>query len=129
MNPGRIARDAGVCAISRVRERLAQHLSRSRTLDEVTRELAALRDKISERRDAYEREYQRTSKIIESRFDENVRRAFKYVLHDPRRPPSERIVDSLSFRRNEIGCTQPMSFGPQKTVNTGGLSKIDSSAM
>src|ERR1700678_3791447 len=40
--------------------------SRSRTLDEVTREIAALRDKISERRDAYEKEYDRTSKIIDS---------------------------------------------------------------
>ena len=51
--------------------------SRSRTLDEVTREIAALRDKIAERRDAYEKEYNRTSQIIESRFDENVRRVFK----------------------------------------------------
>jgi hypothetical protein len=50
---------------------------RSRTLDEVTREIAALRDKIAERRDAYEKEYDRTSQIIESRFDENVRRIFK----------------------------------------------------
>jgi superfamily II DNA/RNA helicase len=56
--------------------------SRSRTLDEVTREIAALRDKISERRDAYEREYERTSKIIESRFDENVRRVFKRLRDD-----------------------------------------------
>jgi hypothetical protein len=51
--------------------------SRSRTLDEVTREIAALREKISERRDAFEKEYERTSQIIESRFDENVRRVFK----------------------------------------------------
>src|SRR6266581_3787692 len=51
--------------------------SRSRTLDEVTRELAALRDKISERRQAFEKEYERTSHVIESRFDENVRRVFK----------------------------------------------------
>ncbi len=51
--------------------------SRSRTLDEVTREIAALRDKIVERRDAYKKEYERTSKIIESRFDENVRKVFK----------------------------------------------------
>jgi len=56
--------------------------SRSRTLDEVTREIAALRDKISERRDAYEREYERTSRIIESRFDENVRRVFKRLRED-----------------------------------------------
>jgi adenine-specific DNA-methyltransferase len=51
--------------------------SRSRTLDEVTREIAALRDKIAERRNAYEREYDRTSQIIESRFDETVRKVFK----------------------------------------------------
>ena len=51
--------------------------SRSRTIDEVTREIAALRDKISVRRDAYEQEYERTSQIIESRFDDDVRRVFK----------------------------------------------------
>jgi hypothetical protein len=56
--------------------------SRSRTLDEVTREIAALRDKISERRDAYEKEYERTSQIIESRFDENVRNVFKRLRED-----------------------------------------------
>jgi adenine-specific DNA-methyltransferase len=56
--------------------------SRSRTLDEVTREIAALRDKISERRDAYEKEYERTSQIIESRFDENVRKVFKRLREE-----------------------------------------------
>jgi len=56
--------------------------SRSRTLDEVTREIAALRDKISERRNAFEKEYERTSQIIESRFDENVRRVFKRLRED-----------------------------------------------
>src|SRR6202795_5064461 len=56
--------------------------SRSRTLDEVTREIAALRDKISERRDAYEKEYERTSQIIDSRFDENVRKVCKRWRED-----------------------------------------------
>jgi superfamily II DNA or RNA helicase len=56
--------------------------SRSRTLDEVTREIAALRDKIAVRRDAYEKEYERTSQIIESRFDEDVRRAFKRLREE-----------------------------------------------
>jgi adenine-specific DNA-methyltransferase len=56
--------------------------SRSRTLDEVTREIAALRDKIAERRDAFEKEYERTSQIIESRFDENVRKVFKRLRED-----------------------------------------------
>jgi adenine-specific DNA-methyltransferase len=56
--------------------------SRSRTLDEVARELTALRDKIRVRRDAYEKEYQRTSQIIESRFDEEVRRVFKHLREE-----------------------------------------------
>jgi len=56
--------------------------SRSRTLDEVTREIAALRDKIAVRRDAYEKEYERTSQIIESRFDEDVRRVFKRLREE-----------------------------------------------
>jgi Helicase conserved C-terminal domain/SNF2-related domain len=56
--------------------------SRSRSADEVTREIAALRDKISERRDAYEKEYERTSQIIESRFDEKVRKVFKHLRED-----------------------------------------------
>src|SRR3954471_11170467 len=56
--------------------------SRSRTLDEVTREIAALRDKIAVRRDAYEKEYERTSSIIRSRFDEDVRRVFKRLRED-----------------------------------------------
>jgi superfamily II DNA or RNA helicase len=51
--------------------------SRSRTADEVSREIAALRDKISARREAYEKEYERTSQIIESRFDQDVRRVFR----------------------------------------------------
>ncbi len=55
--------------------------SRSRTADEITREIAALREKIEERREAYEREYRRTSQIIESRFDEDVRKVFRR-LHD-----------------------------------------------
>ncbi|MEP7310496.1 MAG: SNF2-related protein [Acidobacteriota bacterium] len=56
--------------------------SRSRTLDEVTREIAALRDKITVRRDAYEKEYERTSQIIESRFDDDVRRVFKRLREE-----------------------------------------------
>ena len=53
--------------------------SRSRTAEEVSKEIAALRDRIAARRDAYEREYQRTSQIIESRFDQDVRRVFKHL--------------------------------------------------
>jgi hypothetical protein len=56
--------------------------SRSRTIDEVRNEIAALRDKISGRREAFEKEYERTSQIIESRFDENVRRVFKRLREE-----------------------------------------------
>ncbi len=56
--------------------------SRSRTLDEVTREIAALRDKIGAKREAFEREYERTSQIIESRFDEDVRKVFRRLRED-----------------------------------------------
>lgn len=56
--------------------------SRSRTVDEVTREIAALCDKITERREAFEKEYERTSQIIESRFDENVRSVFKRLREE-----------------------------------------------
>jgi adenine-specific DNA-methyltransferase len=56
--------------------------SRSRTVEEMTREIAALRDKISERRDTYEREYLRTSQIIESRFDDKVRKVFRNLKDD-----------------------------------------------
>jgi len=51
--------------------------SRSRTADEISREIAALRDKIAARREACEKEYERTSQIIESRFDQDVRRVFR----------------------------------------------------
>jgi len=56
--------------------------SRSRTLDEVTREIAALRDKIGAKREAFEKEYERTSQIIESRFDEDVRKVFRRLREE-----------------------------------------------
>ncbi|HEY2737012.1 MAG TPA: SNF2-related protein, partial [Thermoanaerobaculia bacterium] len=73
--------DAPEIAVSAVSVELESDLrsiySRSRTVDEITREIAALRDKIAERRDAYEKEYERTSQVIESRFDDDVRKVFR----------------------------------------------------
>jgi len=73
--------DAPEIAVSAVSVELESDLrsiySRSRTVDEITREITALRDKIAERRDAYEKEYERTSQIIESRFDDDVRKVFR----------------------------------------------------
>jgi adenine-specific DNA-methyltransferase len=70
--------------------------SRSRTLDEVAREIAALRDRIAVRREAYEREYARTSQIIESRFDADVRRVFKHLR--------ERLPESLQRLDRDIAA-------------------------
>lgn len=98
--------------------------SRSRTLDEVTREIAALRDKITERREVYEREYQRTSQIIESRFDENVRKVFKSLreelphgLADLDRDVAD-LVDgyltarSVKYRRSDEGSRVVFEVAP-----------------
>jgi hypothetical protein len=70
--------------------------SRARTVDERTREIAALRDKIAERRDAYENEYKRTSQIIESRFDEEVRKVFKRLRAE--------LPDALAQLDNDIAA-------------------------
>jgi hypothetical protein len=115
--------------------------SRSRTLDEVTREIAALRDKISERREAFEKEYERTSQIIESRFDENVRRVFKRLreelpqsLADLDRDVADLVDGYLvargaKYRRSddadrvifdvESGAKLPAEFGDGRRFATG----------
>ncbi len=78
--------DAPEIAVSALAAELQNDLqsiySRSRTVEEVTREIAALRDRIEERREAYEREYRRTSQIIESRFDEEVRKVFRNLRQE-----------------------------------------------
>ncbi|HJT70977.1 MAG TPA: SNF2-related protein [Terriglobales bacterium] len=115
--------------------------SRSRTLDEVTREIAALRDKISERREAFEKEYERTSQIIESRFDENVRRVFKRLREDLPRSLADLDRDiaelvggyltarRVAFRRTDEagrvvfdvlpGATLPVEVGEGRRFATG----------
>ncbi|MGH9202687.1 MAG: hypothetical protein ACRD2A_15790, partial [Vicinamibacterales bacterium] len=115
--------------------------SRSRSLDEVTREIAALRDKISERRDAYEQEYARTSQIIQSRFDENVQRVFKRLRDDLPAALADLdrdiavLVDGylaslgVPFDRTEVGgrvvfdiseqLSLPEELGPHRRFATG----------
>src|SRR5207253_9088373 len=77
--------DAPEIAVSAVSVELESDLrsiySRSRTMDEITRQIAALRDKIAERRDAYEKEYERTSQILGTGFDDEVPKVFR-VLGD-----------------------------------------------
>ena len=50
---------------------------RARTRDDVKRDLVALRDTMAERRTAYEAQQRRTAALIESRFDEDVKRVFR----------------------------------------------------
>ena len=50
---------------------------RARTLDEVTAELRALRDKVAEERRRFEETHARTADLIEKRFDEGVQRVFR----------------------------------------------------
>ena len=50
---------------------------RARTRDDVKRDLVALRDTMAERRTAYEEQQRRTAALIESRFDEDVKRVFR----------------------------------------------------
>lgn len=50
---------------------------RARTLDEVTAELRALRDKVADERRRFETTHARTAGLIEKRFDESVQRAFR----------------------------------------------------
>ena len=50
---------------------------RARTLDDVTAELRALRDKVAEERKRFEATHARTAGLIEKRFDERVQRAFR----------------------------------------------------
>jgi adenine-specific DNA-methyltransferase len=50
---------------------------RSRTIDEVTAELRALREKVEENRRRFEETHQRTAGLIESQFDDGVKQAFR----------------------------------------------------
>ena len=50
---------------------------RARTNDDVKRDIAALRDTLAERRASYEAQQRRTAALIESRFDQDVRRVFR----------------------------------------------------
>jgi hypothetical protein len=50
---------------------------RARTLDEVTAELRALREKVDEDRRRFEATHQRTASLIESQFDDGVQRVFR----------------------------------------------------
>ena len=52
---------------------------RSRTLEEIAAETKKLRDQVGVARDQFEQTYRRTAGIIETRFDETVRHAFRSI--------------------------------------------------
>ena len=64
---------------------------RARTLDEVTAELRALRDRVAEERARFEETHTRTASLIEERFDEAVQRVFR--LHKQQVPGALAALD------------------------------------
>ncbi|MBC8071992.1 MAG: DEAD/DEAH box helicase, partial [Deltaproteobacteria bacterium] len=61
---------------------------RARTTDEIAADVKALGDRVGEAREQFEATYRRTAGIIESRFDESVRHAFRTI--------SNELADSLA---------------------------------
>jgi hypothetical protein len=55
---------------------------RARTLEEITADIQALRDRVGDMRDSFEATHARTAGLIESRFDESVRNAFRTIARD-----------------------------------------------
>jgi len=51
---------------------------RARSQDEIVSEIRALRDRIDARRETFEETHRRTAGLIESRFDDEVRRVFRH---------------------------------------------------
>lgn len=59
--------------------RLRRIYERARTRDEIEAELVALRESIGEEREKFERMHARTASLIESRFDEQVKKVFRRI--------------------------------------------------
>lgn len=59
--------------------RLRRIYERARTRDEIEAELVALRESIGEERERFERMHARTASLIESRFDEQVKKVFRRI--------------------------------------------------
>lgn len=59
--------------------RLVKIWERARDLDEVKRDLAQLHEDMGSARDEFEATYERTAGVIETRFDESVRNAFREI--------------------------------------------------
>jgi superfamily II DNA or RNA helicase len=64
--------------------RLRRIYERARTLDEITAELRRLREQMEEERKKYEETWARTAGLIESRFDESVKRFLRIQAELPK---------------------------------------------
>src|ERR1019366_1185157 len=82
---------------------------RARTLDEVTAELQALREKVDENRRRFEETHQRTAGLIENEFDDRVKQAFR--AHKSELPGALAAFDDERARARRR--RSPRSKGPR----------------
>ena len=81
--PGSIAPESLVSALGADFEtQLRRIYDRARTIDEVERELAALRDSLGSKRQEFETAQKRTADVIQRRFDANVRQVFRRIQEE-----------------------------------------------
>jgi len=73
--PGTLASVVG----AELEAQLRRIYERARTIEEIAKETARLRDEVGEARDQFEQTHRRTAGIIETRFDETVRHAFRSI--------------------------------------------------
>ncbi|MCU0699919.1 MAG: DEAD/DEAH box helicase [Myxococcaceae bacterium] len=125
--------DAGLVSVvgAGFEAELASIYERARTLDEVTAELRAMRERFEAERREYEATRQRTIGVIEQRFDEDVQRVFK--LRRDALPGSLAALDhelaflveafldavGVSFRRRAEGVGEVLEWEAHPSLPEG----------
>lgn len=124
---------------------LSNIYNRSRTMEEVTQQIAALRDRIAEQREMFEREQRRTSQLIESRFDGEVQRVFRGLKESlpmglerfdtdlaevvagylESRPHRRFVQDNRVFFELQEGVSLPAQVGSGRRFATGDSRGLD----
>ncbi|MEI8254399.1 MAG: hypothetical protein WCJ30_01870, partial [Deltaproteobacteria bacterium] len=100
---------------------------RARTLDEVTAELRALRDKVAEERSRFVESHTRTAGIIEERFDQGVQSVFK--LHKEAVPAALAELDR-DLASVVLGYLDAMPLAYSRTsLPDGDLLRVPASPM
>jgi len=101
---------------------------RARTIEEVTAELRALRDKVAEDRARFEETHTRTASLIEERFDEGVQRVFRLRKEEVPAALAELDRDllsvvlgyldssSIAYERLSVGSVQLLRVGPSPAL-------------